>query len=208
MRKKMKILIVVCLMTFACFVVWSFVENAAMKDFHLLVYEEAESFDSSAQDSDSGGSRVIQAFSNPRSVYDSEETGKRTYLKTSYMIPGTITASLEPEWVTYRSKQENVTLSLPYGVDSRELTVSWDNAKEYVQLWIVVTLDKQALSNLSSTADRPEEMRYCIDGLEDSFLEIELQYTNGKTSRKTYSIYPGAKDEFGLDYVIMTESEG
>lgn len=121
MRKKMKILIVVCLMTFACFVVWSFVENAAMKDFHLLVYEEAESFDSSAQDSDSGGSRVIQAFSNPRSVYDSEETGKRTYLKTSYMIPGTITASLEPEWVTYRSKQENVTLSLPYGVDSRDL---------------------------------------------------------------------------------------
>ena len=203
MRKKMKKLIVVCLMTFACFVVWSFVENAAMKDFHLLVYEEAESFDS-----DSGGSRVIQAFSNPRSVYDSEETGKRTYLKTSYMIPGTITASLEPEWVTYRSKQENVTLSLPYGVDSRELTVSWDNAKEYVQLWIVVTLDEQALSNLSSTADRPEEMRYCIDGLEDSFLEIELQYTNGKTSRKTYSIYPGAKDEFGLDYVIMTESEG
>lgn len=105
-------------------------------------------------------------------------------------------------------KAENVTLSLPYGVDSRELTVSWDNAKEYVQLWIVVTLDEQALSNLSSTADRPEEMRYCIDGLEDSFLEIELQYTNGKTSRKTYSIYPGAKDEFGLDYVIMTESEG
>ena len=76
----MKILIVVCLMTFACFVVWSFVENAAMKDFHLLVYEEAESFDSSAQDSDSGGSRVIQAFSNPRSVYDSEETGKRIRL--------------------------------------------------------------------------------------------------------------------------------
>lgn len=187
--------------------VWLFVDIGRNDDFHLRVYSEATVVGDKHGEYATEDGRIVHAFSNPKGVFDTDESGKLIYVKQSYMIPGTIIAAKEPEWVTFRSLQSNVVLSLPNGPEAKELSVPWEKAATYVQIWITLTLEKEDLALLPAGSDRPNEIAYCVNRLEDRVLEVELYYGNGNTSKKYYSIDPGEKGEFGLDYIILSEDQ-
>lgn len=181
--------------------------NKSQTNFHLRLYEEAESYTAN------GGTqeKIVTALTSPSGIFDKNESGKYTYLKYAFFLPGAINAEQAPEYITYRSRQDNVTISLPielrYENASKELTLPWEEASIYPQTWFILELNAEQLSNLQPNPDRPTEMEYCINQLEDSFLEIEATYRNGASAKKLYSINPGEKGTFELDYVLMTEEE-
>lgn len=156
--------------------------------------------------------KIVTSFTSPSGFFDKDDnSGEYNYLKYAFLLPGAITAEQTPEYITYKSKQDNVTISEPidlrYENGSKELTLPWKEASNYPQIWIILELDKEQLSGLKANPDRPTELEYCVEQFENSFLEIEAIYKNGASSKKLYSIDPGKKKEFGLEYVIITEKE-
>lgn len=195
------------ILTLLCLPACSTFSSENQSNFHLKVFEEAESL--SVNDNQK---KIITSFTSPSGIFDKDSSsGEYSYLKYAFLLPGTITAEQTPEYVTYRSKQNNITISEPidlrYENGLKELSLPWEEASNYPQIWIIIELNKEQLSNLKANPDRPTELEYCVKQFENSFLEIEAIYKNGVSSKKLYSINPGKKNEFGIEYVIMTEKE-
>ncbi len=183
-----------------CLIAFATAYCIAANSFHLRLY--ADGFSSE------GGYSKVPVSDLVRISDERDGMGSFKGVRAVYWIPATVASEEDPEWVIYRSHQENVTFSLPNGEGSTELAVPWSQAGQYVQLWIHMEFEGEtAVFSTDFYSDRNYDQQvFCINALNPNFLEVELQYANGFKASKYYSAVPGDKSEYGLKNILVTES--
>lgn len=200
--KRIWMAVVVAILCAACLLF--FAGRFLFDSFTLLVYEEGIETPISSDGTFEKG-RLVSAYSSEGCIDDLDGQGALLDSNFVFWFPATVTAKCDPEHVTYRSLQDSVGISLPNGSKGAELTVSGQDATSYMQMWVYISIAANEDERYSANPAGFESA--CIDKLQRPFLEVELQYPGGFTSKKHFSILPGYADEFGyLGSIIVVES--
>lgn len=147
--------------------------------------------------------RLTKAYSSKGHIREHDSRGDLIQSDFVFWLPVTINAMKVPDQVTYRVLDSDMGISLSNGSKGSELIVSGKDATGYMQVWFYVVTHEDsdgyyaAIPNLEETS---------IAGLENPCSEIEADYSDGVTSKKKYSFFPGEKNEYGLlDGLIISE---
>lgn len=105
-------------------------------------------------------------------------------LASEYSAPGT-------EYITIKTSQSNILLSLDGGEETRELLIPWENACDLLRLNASIHLSKEELSSFSYSESEDMHSKlvdFAVNNTNQNFLTISAADNGGVIERHTYTI--------------------